>query len=456
MNKGTLLIADDEELIRWSLSQHLQSVGYTVEQAEDGEAALAAVHQVGPSAVLLDVKMPKVDGIEVLRRLRESGNDIPVIMITAYGAVETAIEATRLGATAYMQKPFDLAEVELIVEKALREYKLEQRVRYLEVSRRRGYRGFIGQATSLNPVFETLRRLESVDAPTVLITGESGTGKDVLARAIHRSGPRSSQPFMEVDCAALPENLIESELFGHERGSFTDAHQLKRGLFEVAKGGIVFLDEIGEMTLATQAKLLRALENRTFKRVGGVAKIAMDVAIIAATNRDLKAEIAAGNFREDLYFRLNVVPVHVPPLRQRPGDVPLLVEHFLQHFNKRFGRNIESVAPDAMERLESYPWPGNVRELRNALERISILHQDAELGDSALPPEIRFAGRAQSKASSACPFTLPEEGIDLEQVERGLLVQAIERTGGNQSAAARLLGISRYALRYRMDKFDLK
>ncbi|TNE91715.1 MAG: sigma-54-dependent Fis family transcriptional regulator [Deltaproteobacteria bacterium] len=451
---NTLVIADDEELIRWSLAEHMRTAGYAVQEAEDGEQALEAIATHGPAAVLLDVKMPKADGIEVLRRLREAGNQVPVIMITAYGAVETAIEATRLGATAYIQKPFDLREVEIVVEKALREYRLEQRVRYLEVSRRRGYGDFIGQASSLNAAFETLRRLETVDAPTVLVTGESGTGKDVVARAIHAKGPRRNQPFMEIDCAALPENLIESELFGHERGAFTDARQLKHGLFEVARGGIVFLDEIGEMTLATQAKLLRALENRTFKRVGGVTKLDMDVAIIAATNRDLRAEIADGNFREDLYFRLNVVPIHLPPLRQRQGDIPLLVEHFLHYFNKRFGRGIESVTGEAMARLEAYPWPGNVRELRNALERIAILHQGAELSEEALPPEIRFAGRSQT-TPRGCPFTLPEEGVKLEEIEKGLLIQALERTEHNQSAAARLLGISRYALRYRMEKFDL-
>lgn len=456
MSKGTLLIADDEELIRWSLSEHLSAAGYGIHEAKDGEEALKAVTEIGPVAVLLDVRMPKMTGIEVLRHLRESGNDVPVIMITAYGAVETAIEATRLGATAYIQKPFDLREVEITVERALRQYKLEQRVRYVEVARRRGYRGFIGQATCLSPMFETLKRLETVDAPTVLITGESGTGKDVIARAVHSGGPRSSQPFMEIDCAALPETLIESELFGHERGAFTDARQLKRGLFEVARGGVVFLDEIGEMSLPTQAKLLRALENRTFKRVGGVAKIEMDVAIIAATNRDVKAEIIAGNFREDLYFRLNVIPMHLPALRQRQGDVPLLVEHFLQHFNKRFGREIATVSGEAMRKLEAYPWPGNVRELRNALERICILHQGIELTEDALPAEIRYASTAAAATTKGCPFTLPDEGIDLEEVERGLLTQALSRTDGNQSAAARLLGISRYALRYRMEKFELK
>jgi DNA-binding NtrC family response regulator len=300
-----------------------------------------------------------------------------------------------------------------------------------------------------------LYRLEAVDAPTVLVTGESGTGKDVIARSIHARGPRKDQVFVEVDCASLPEHLIESELFGHERGAFTDARQMKRGLLEIAHRGVVFMDEIGELTLATQAKLLRAIETRTFRRVGGVAKLSTDVAFIAATNRDLRAEVAKGAFREDLFFRLNVIPLHLPPLRERRDDIPILVDHFVERFRRTFGRDVRGVSGEAMSLMQAYPWPGNVRELRNVIERIVLLGPDTIINVADLPSEVRFARPGGGTTSAGCPFALPEEGVDLEAVERGLLAQALERTNGNQSAAARLLGISRYALRYRMEKFDL-
>ena len=304
-------------------------------------------------------------------------------------------------------------------------------------------------------MFEILHRLESIDAPTVLVYGESGVGKDVIARAIHAKGPRRDKVFVDIDCASLPETLIESELFGHERGAFTDARQTKRGLFEVAGGGVVFLDEIGEMTLATQARLLRALESRTFKRVGGVANLRLDAALIAATNRDLKAEVKAGKFREDLYFRLNVVPLRVPALRERKEDLPLLVGVFLERFNRAFGRHVQGVTGDAMSLLQAYAWPGNVRELRNVLERLVILGTSEHIEPDHLPAEIRYARPIAAATLGECPFVLPESGVDLEGVERGLIAQALDRTAGNQTAASRLLGVTRYTLRYRMQKFGL-
>lgn len=454
--RPTLVVCDDEELIRWSLCQHLEGLGYPCVAVENGEQCVEAVRKHAPGLVLMDLKMPVMDGMTALRALREGGSDVPVVVLTAHGGVESAVQATRLGATAYLSKPFDLREITLTVEKALEEARLKREVHYLRSRDRAGYGDFIGRAAALDPVFDVLRRLETVDSPTVLITGESGTGKDVIARMVHAHGPRKHKPFVEVDCAALPETLIESELFGHERGAFTDAHQQKRGLFEVAHGGVVFLDEIGEMTLPTQAKLLRALENRTFRRVGGTAALAMDVTLVAATNRDLRQAVAEGRFREDLFFRLNVVPVKIPPLRDRSDDIPLLVEFFLDKFNRDFGRRLRGVEGEAMELLTRYPWPGNVRELRNVLERSVLLGVDRGLLTAEdLPSEIRYARPGRS-AAEGCPFVLPEEGVDLEMVDRGLLIQALERTQGNQSAAARLLGISRYALRYRMEKHNLK
>ncbi|MCB9743099.1 MAG: sigma-54-dependent Fis family transcriptional regulator [Alphaproteobacteria bacterium] len=449
----TLLVCDDEELIRWSLAEHLRQEGHEVFEAEDGQECLEQIAAHAPDLVLTDIKMPRMDGIELLRRLREQGDDTPVIVITAYGAVDTALEATRLGAAAYLAKPFDLREVGLAVNKVLEQRRLEQEVHYLRAREVNRYKNLIGTAPSMKRLFHTLGRLERVDAPTVLVVGESGTGKDLIAHAIHESGPRKGGPLMEIDCASLPEQLIESNLFGHERGAFTDARATKRGLFEVARGGTIFLDEIGEMSPNTQAKLLRALENRRFKRVGGTADIPLDAGVIAATNRDLHAEVRQGNFREDLFFRLNVIRIEVPSLRERREDIPTLIDHFIERFNRDFGRHVRGVSEDALSLLKAYPWPGNVRELRNVIERVVILEADDVIRGEHLPAEIRF-GRGQSTLASGA-FVLPEEGVNLDEVERSLIAQALDRTQSNQSAAARLLGISRYTLRYRMEKHGL-
>ena len=445
----TILVCDDEELIRWSLSEHLTSEGYTVVEAEDGEDCLEKLATFAPDLLITDLKMPRMDGMEVLRRLRQQGRDLPVIVLTAHGEVQSAVQATQLGATNYLTKPFDLIAVGLAVEKALESHRLESELQLLR-GRRGGYGKLLGQSLAMRKLFDTLLRLESIDAPTVLLSGESGTGKDIIAHAIHDSGPRSGGPMMEVDCASLPEQLIESELFGHERGSFTDAKATKKGMFEVARGGTIFLDEIGEMSPATQAKLLRAIENRTFRRVGGTSPIRLDASVIAASNRDLQNEVARGRFREDLYFRLAVIKLEVPALRERREDIPLLVQHFVQRFNNDFHKKVEEVTGDAMRRLQEYAWPGNVRELRNVIERIVILEADARITLDELPPEIRYGRTAVTGAT----FLLPEEGVDLDEVERSFIQQAMDRTNGNQSAAARLLGISRYALRYRLQKLE--
>ena len=453
MARPTLVVCDDEELIRWSLCTHLEGEGYTCVPAENGEDALAKVAEHAPALVLLDLKMPKMGGLDVLRELRRLGHEVPVVVLTAHGGVDSAIEATRLGAAAFLSKPFDVREVSIQIAQTLESERLRNEVHYYRRRLNQGYGDFIGAATVLQPMFDVLKRLEQVDAPTVLLTGESGTGKDVVARALHQRGPRKDRPFVAIDCAALPEQLIESELFGHERGAFTDAKTLKQGLFEVADGGIVFLDEIGELPLATQSKLLRALEDRTFKRVGGTRRFNLDVGILAATNRDLKKEVAEGTFREDLFFRLDVIAIRIPPLRERKGDARLLVEHFLQRFARDHGREPPGIAGDAMEKMEAYPWPGNVRELRNVVERLVLLGPSDVIRADDLPAEIRW-GRP-NKADAGCPFELPDEGVSLDAVERGLIQQALDRTGGNQSAAARLLGLTRYQLRYRVDKHDL-
>ena len=451
LRSGTVLIVDDEELIRWSLCEHLRGEGYTVTEAGDGQEALEKLAAGAPDIVLTDLKMPRLDGMGMLRAMRQRGIDVPVIVITAHGAVDTAMEATRLGAKAYVTKPYDLREVSHAVSKVLESHRLETEVQVLRGVRREGYGEIIGRSPAMRRLFKTLQRLERVDAPTVMLTGESGTGKDLIANAIHAQGPRKGGPMMEVDCASLPENLIESELFGHERGAFTDARTLKRGRFEVARGGSIFLDEIGELPLPLQAKLLRALENRRFKRVGGVADIPLDAGIIVATNRDMPAEVRAGRFREDLFFRLDVIRIEVPALRERREDLPLLVQHFVARFNKEFRREVSGVSEEAMKLLQAYHWPGNVRELRNVVERIVILEADDVIRAEHLPGEIRYARAGEAEVA----FVLPEGGVDLEAVERSLLAQAMDRTGGNQSAAARLLGLTRYQLRYRLEKHGL-
>ncbi len=454
---GRILVTDDEELIRWSLREHLTQEGYVVDEAVDGQDCLEKVQASMPDAILMDLKMPRMDGLRALAALRDMDVNIPIIVLTAHGAIETAVEATRLGASAYLAKPFDLREVGLQLAKALEQQRLAQEVHHLRHRQREGYGKLIGASPAMLKVFDVLERLEKVDAPTVLVQGESGTGKDLVAQTLHTQGLRGASPFMEIDCASLPETLIESQLFGHEKGSFTDAKVSKRGLFEVARGGTIFLDEIGEMTPGTQAKLLRALENRRFKRVGGIVDLTLDASIIAATNRNLKEDVKAGRFREDLFFRLHVIVIDVPPLRERPSDIPLLVDHFLRNFNRQMARAISGISEEALAALRVYSWPGNVRELRNVIERIVILEHEADvIRLEHLPTEIRARARSSATLqSSGCPFVLPEEGIVLEDVERGLLEQALARTEGNQSRAARLLGISRYALRYRMEKFEM-
>jgi DNA-binding NtrC family response regulator len=445
-----ILVCDDEELVRWSLAEGLRSRGHDVVEGADGEACLEALQREQPELVIMDVRMPRLDGLGALRRLREMGFETPVIMLTAMSDIETAVEATRLGAERYLTKPFELADVYQAVREVLDRQRLAADVDGAELPC--GPNGLIGSSPAMRSIFDALEKLRAVPLPTVLLYGESGTGKDLIARAIHQIGRRSEGPYVEIDCTAIPETLMESTLFGHERGAFTDARTQHRGLFEVAQGGVVFLDEIGELPLTMQAKLLRALENRRFKRVGGNVDLPLDAAVVAATNRDLRAEVARGRFREDLYYRLAVVQLSLPPLRARGEDIRLLADAFIQSGNRTFEKQVRRIAPAAMEKLLRYRWPGNVRELRNVIESAMVFHQGDTLQITDLPASIRYA---TTEWTAGCPFLLPEEGIELDAVERGLVQQALERTQHNYAAAARLLGLSRYALRNRVKKFGL-
>jgi two-component system, NtrC family, response regulator AtoC len=450
MPSPTILVVDDEQLIRWSLTSRLTDEGYRVFEADTAAAALKRVRE-GVDLVLLDYRLPDSDGLAVLKQIKENDPDTLVIMLTAYSNVDTAVEAMRQGAYHYANKPFNIDEIVLLVEKALETTSLRREVRALRANQAQPYSldRIVGDDESITTMRALLKKIATGPGSTVLLTGESGTGKDLAAKVIHYTSQRASKPFMNITCSALPETLLESELFGHERGAFTGADRQKRGLIEMADGGTVFLDEIGEMVPLLQAKLLRFLEEKSFKRVGGATDIKVDVRVIAATNRDLEDEVRKGHFRSDLYYRLNVVPIKLPPLRLRPKDIPGLVNFYVDLYNTEFRKRIRQVTPSAMEKLQAYPWPGNVRELRNSVERAMLLADADEL------TEENFAVGA-SAGHAAGAVELPAHGVDLEQWERSFVQQALERSGWNQTRAAQLLGLNRDQIRYRIEKFKLE
>lgn len=451
MANATILIVDDEQLIRWSLASRLKDEGYRILEAGTAAEALSQ-HREGVDLVLLDIGLPDASGLSVLKQIKESDPDTLVIMLTGQTGVQTAVEAMKNGAFHYANKPFDLDEVVLLVEKALETTQLRREVRTLRARQAQPYGpdSIVGESAPIVAVRTMLQKIGVSPASTVLLTGESGTGKDLAAKVLHYSSNRAAKPFMNITCSALPETLLESELFGHERGAFTGADRQKRGLLESADGGTVFLDEIGEMVPLLQAKLLRFLEEKSFKRVGGSADIKVDVRVIAATNRSLQEEVRKGHFREDLFYRLNVMAVPLPPLRERRDDIPRLLRHYIDLFNVEFRKKIVGVSPGAMKALQAYAWPGNVRELRNAVERAMLLTESAELS------EAQFAMLGASEGELSTGMGLPAGGINLEELERSLVVQALERSGWNQTKAATLLGLNRDQIRYRIEKFKLE
>ncbi len=446
-----VLLVDDERLIRWSIGQGLAREGCAVTEATTGEQALELVATTHPHLMLLDVRLPGIDGLTALRRALELCPDLVVVMMSAHGTVDVAIDAMKHGAADFLAKPFPIAPLPEVIERALTTAATrDQIVGYAAGVALRGGcgAGLIGTSEAVAELREAIAQLAASDGTSVLIEGESGTGKEVMAKAIHAASPRAGRPFLKLNCSALPETLLESELFGHEKGAFTGAVAPKRGLFEAAEGGTVMLDEVEELPKGAQAKLLRLLEARTFRRLGGVEELSADARVIATTNTDLGPAREAGHFRDDLYYRLGVVRVRVPPLRERPEDVTQLCAFFVACYNHQLKREVRGVSAEALKLMRQHGWPGNARELRNAVERAFVLHPSmTELRPEHLPSELR-EWSFEAPAGPAAPATLAE-------TERRLIVEAMDRCRGNQSHAARLLSISRETLRYRLKKHGM-
>ncbi|GBD96516.1 MAG TPA: sigma-54-dependent Fis family transcriptional regulator [Nitrospirae bacterium] len=456
MAQSKILVIDDEEFITRALRQHLEKEDREVLTAGTGEEGLEIFKTDVPDIVILDLNMPGISGIDTLKSIRKLSSDVVVIIITAHGDIETAVSAIKLGAYDFIEKPFELDRISVLIKKAMETVHLKREVNLFREEKFDTYsfNNIVGESAAMKDVITLAKKVAESDANTILIQGESGTGKSLLARAIHYYSPRASEPFVEVTCTAIPEALIESELFGYEKGAFTDAKASKKGLFEIAGEGTVYLDEIGDVKLSTQAKLLRALEEKTFKRVGGLKDIKVNVRIIATTNKkDLEGAVKDGSFRADLYYRLKVFPIFIIPLRERKEDIIPLAMHHIKMFNKEFRKNVKSISPEAEKLLLNYPWYGNARELRNIVERICILEDTDIINPVHLPSEI--IEYVDTESGDNVSIDLPGEGLSLKDVEKDLIARALKRAGGNQTKAAGLLGISRDALRYKMQKSGL-
>ncbi len=449
-----ILVVEDEPKMRRLLELQLGEEGYTVVLAATAEEGLKRLGQDRTDLVVTDLKLPGMDGLQFLQTLKKHDALLPVIIMTAYGTVETAVEAMKAGAHDYVLKPFSMEEMKLIIGRALDVNRLREENRQLREALGTKYRfeNIVAGSPLMQEVLATVVRVAPTRS-TVLICGESGVGKDLVARAIHQHSPRRDGPFVKINCSAIPENLLESELFGYEKGAFTGATGSKPGKFELADAGTIFLDEIGDVIPAVQVKLLRVLQEREFERLGGTKTIRVDVRVVAATNQDLRAALEQGTFREDLYYRLNVVPVNMPPLRERKEDIPALINHFLAHFAKESGKAIRGITPAALRLIEAYHWPGNVRELENAIERATVL----AAGDVIDVADLRLEtppARGEPAPGGTAPVFLPE-GMTLDQYEEELIREAMRRTGDNKSQAARLLGLTRNTLRYRLSKMGI-
>src|SRR6516162_4830113 len=472
MGQKRILIVDDEKLVRWALTQKCAEYGYQALEAETGEEALRALQNEFVDAILLDVHLPDLTGIEVLEKLKNAGETRSVIMMTADPQLDDVKAALRLGAYDFVSKPINFDELTITLQNALDAGELRTEVESLrgEVRRRSGYHEVIGVSRKMTELMKFVQKVAASEASTILIQGESGTGKDLVTKAIHYESSRHERPFVAINCSAIPETLMEAELFGHEKGAFTDAKQMKKGLFEVADGGTLFLDEIGELSPLLQAKLLRVLEDQVIRRVGGTRDTQVDVRVIAASNRDLEKAVREGQFRQDLYYRLAIIAIFIPPLRDRKEDILPLVEFFIEHYNRRFKKAVRGITDETRRLLVSHNWPGNIRELRNAIERAMILEEEPLLRPVYLPFSVGHSGgltafertTSPSESGPTLPdgrtlprLYIPQGGTSLEEVEHTMVELAMRQAQGNQTHAAKLLDISRDALRYKLKKFGL-
>jgi DNA-binding NtrC family response regulator len=471
MPSEKILVVDDERLVRWSLRQKCEEWGYHVVEADTGESGLHVARNDSPDLILLDVRLPDISGLEVLERLKKNGDARAVIMITADPQLEDVKHALKLGAYDFVGKPLDFDELHVTVRNALEATRLRSEVQSLrgEVRRRAGYHQVVAVSAKMAELMNFVRKVAASEATTILIQGESGTGKDLMAKAIHYESSRQDKPFVAINCSAIPDTLMEAELFGHERGAFTDAKQMKKGLFETADGGTLFLDEIGELSPLLQAKLLRVLEDQLIRRVGGVRDMQVNVRVIAASNRDLEKAVRENQFRQDLYYRLAIIAIFIPPLRDRKEDILPLVDYFIERYNQKFRKSIRGITDETRRTLLNHNWPGNVRELRNTVERAMILEEESLLRTIYLPFSVADSGgltaferTSPTETSQLLPngrslprLYIPEGGTSLEEVERSMVELAMRQATNNQTHAARLLDISRDALRYKLKKFGL-
>ncbi len=464
MNKR-ILIVDDEETIRLSLKEGLTDMGYGVATAGNGVAALEEIKSFKPQVVFLDMRLAKENGLALIPRIKEIDKEVEVVIMTAYGDIQTAVKAIKEGAYDYINKPFDLEEIDIIIERVIKNLKLQKKIYLLEKEKKSQNEYMLGEDASMKDILAKIDILSSNDAVTVLIRGETGTGKELVAAAIHEKSARKDGPMLKINCGAIPQQLIESELFGFEKNAFTGATARKKGLIEIADGGTVFLDEIGEISLSVQTKLLRFIEERTFKRVGGLEDIEVDIRVIAATNKNLEEAIKRKEFREDLYYRLNVVPIQLPPLRERGKDILLLADYYLQEYNKKFHKPIRGFSREVEHVLLNYPWRGNVRELKNVIERIVILKEGELIGVKDLPLEI---SNSIDDGSDIIPRDKHEKdagtvlypGFSLEkevqEIELYYIKMALAHCNNNYSKASEILGISRFALKRKIEKYSLE
>jgi len=461
-----ILISDDEQLIRWSLEKHYSSLGYKVYTAENGEEGVKQFSLYSPDVVFVDNKLPKMQGLEVISKLKSINEEAMIVFMTAYGSIETAVKAIKLGASEYVNKPFSFHEIDIVIEDIRHKLQISSELQLLRRQQKDTvtFEQIIAESPKMKEIIHLAKKIAATDTTTILLLGESGTGKDLFARAIHNASSRKDKPFVTINCSSLPDTLLESELFGHEQGAFTDAKKLKKGFFEIAEGGTVFLDEIGEINQATQVKLLSVLENKIVRRLGGTSDIPVEIRIIAATNKDLKKSVEEKEFREDLYYRLKVFQINLPPLRDHKEDIPLLAKLFLYQFNAQFRKSISTIESSAIQVLNNYKWPGNVRELRNVIERAVILESNSLLHIENLPGEIINRPHeliARSSDSEPPPGKMNNDSENgdaafLYDLEKQAIINALEKAKYNQTKASRLLGITRDTLRYKMKKYSLK